>query len=162
MDCIFLGKGYEVSNPGWPRDSETVAASRANSRAIANRGVKEVANSYAKVIGSLSTPPILIGHSFGGLLVQELLGRGIGAAAVAIDPAPIKGVWHCPSPFPRFGRPYRSLAIRSISRKRFRYPTMSFGMLLQMPFRKKKRKNSTTAPRSPLPGARSFRLQRQH
>jgi len=41
-------------------------------------------------------PPIVIGHSFGGLIAQVILGRGIAAAGVAIDPAPIKGVWQLP------------------------------------------------------------------
>ena len=124
--AFFSEKGYEVSNPGWPGDSETVAASRENSRAIANRGVKEVAGSYAKVIGSLSTPPILIGHSFGGMLVQELLGRGIAAAAVAIDPAPIKGVWQLPlstirASLPIIGNPFNLTKAVSLSYDEFRY-----------------------------------------
>ena len=40
----------------------------------------------------LPEPPVLVGHSFGGLIVQRLIGQGLGAAGVAIDPAPIKGV----------------------------------------------------------------------
>ncbi len=34
----------------------------------------------------------MIGHSFGGLTTQLLLDRGLGAAGVAMDPAPPKGV----------------------------------------------------------------------
>jgi alpha-beta hydrolase superfamily lysophospholipase len=41
-------------------------------------------------------PPILIGHSFGGLVVQALLDRGLGACGVAIASAPIKGIWTLP------------------------------------------------------------------
>ena len=47
---------------------------------------------YAQIIRGLDAPPIVIGHSFGGLIVQRLLGQDLAAAAVAIDPAPIKGV----------------------------------------------------------------------
>ena len=36
--------------------------------------------------------PCVIGHSFGGLIVQRLLGQDLAAAGVAIDAAPIKGV----------------------------------------------------------------------
>ncbi|WP_448698686.1 alpha/beta hydrolase [Mucilaginibacter sp. AW1-3] len=93
---FFKEQGYETLNPGWPGDSATVAESRANPQAIANHGVTEVADSYAKVIASLAEPPIVIGHSFGGLIAQILLGRGIAAAAIAIDPAPMKGVWQLP------------------------------------------------------------------
>ncbi|MDP4132041.1 MAG: alpha/beta hydrolase [Bacteroidota bacterium] len=93
---FFNERGYQTLNPGWPGDSATVAECRANPQAIANRGVTEVADSYAKLIASLAEPPIVIGHSFGGLLTQVILGRGIAAAGIAIDPAPMKGVWQLP------------------------------------------------------------------
>ena len=38
----------------------------------------------------------MIGHSFGGLIVEKLLGDGHAAAGVAIDAAPIKGVLPVP------------------------------------------------------------------
>ena len=57
-------------------------------------GVGEIADHIAESIKTLKQKPILIGHSFGGLLVQNLLGRDLAAAAVAIDPLPSKG---CPS-----------------------------------------------------------------
>jgi pimeloyl-ACP methyl ester carboxylesterase len=37
-----------------------------------------------------------MGHSFGGLIAQLLLDRGLGASAVAISPAQIKGVYVLP------------------------------------------------------------------
>jgi len=37
-------------------------------------------------------PPLLVGHSFGGLFTQMLLDRGVGRAGIAINPAPIGGV----------------------------------------------------------------------
>ena len=50
---------------------------------------------YEKLVRSIDDPepPILIGHSFGGLFTQLLLDRGLGAAGVAIDSAPPRGVW---------------------------------------------------------------------
>jgi pimeloyl-ACP methyl ester carboxylesterase len=92
----FNQNGYETWNPGWPGDSATVTGCRLNPQAIANRGVSEVAESYAKIIASLAEPPIVIGHSFGGLIAQIILGRGLAVAGIAIDPAPIKGVWQLP------------------------------------------------------------------
>src|SRR4051794_18476715 len=89
---FFKDKGYESVNPPWPGDSPSVAETRKNADAVAGYSIKAVADSYAQAIAELNAPPILIGHSFGGLLVQELLGRGIAAAGIAIDPAPIKGV----------------------------------------------------------------------
>src|SRR5260221_5002626 len=87
---FFNQHGYETLNPAWPGDSATVEGCRANPQAIANRGVTEVADSYAKVIATLPELPIVIGHSFGGLLTPGILGPGIAAAGIAIDPAPIK------------------------------------------------------------------------
>jgi pimeloyl-ACP methyl ester carboxylesterase len=59
---------------------------------LARIGVGEIVERYARVIADLDEPPIIIGHSFGGLFTQKLLDRGLGAAGVAIDPAPPRGV----------------------------------------------------------------------
>src|SRR6476659_3724570 len=78
--------------PGWPDDPETVAEANANPEAFANKTVGDVADHFAEVIGKLDRKPVVIGHSFGGLLAQILAGRGMSAATVAIDPAPLRGV----------------------------------------------------------------------
>lgn len=44
------------------------------------------------IIRGLDNPPILMGHSFGGVVVQILLDHGYGAAGVAIDSVPAEGV----------------------------------------------------------------------
>ena len=123
---LFNRQGYETLNPAWPGDSLTVAGCRANPQAIANRGVTEVADSYAKAIASLSEPPIVIGHSFGGLLAQIILGRGIASAGVAIDPAPMKGVWQLPlsalkASLPVLGNPFNLKKAVSLTFDQFRY-----------------------------------------
>ena len=107
---FFSEKGYQTLNPDWPGDGATVEASRANEKSIASRGIKEVADNYATVIATLPSPPILIGHSFGGLLAQILAGRGASATTVAIDPAPFRGVLPLPlsalkSAWPVLGNP---------------------------------------------------------
>ena len=123
---FFQQHGYETLNPGWPGDSATIAACRANPGPIANRGVTEIADSYAKVIAGLSEPPIVIGHSFGGLLAQILLGRGLVSGAVAIDPAPIKGVWQLPftaikASLPILWNPFHLTQAKSLTFSQFRY-----------------------------------------
>src|SRR5204862_5169361 len=82
--------------PGWLGDAETVAETRASPDSVAGHGIDDVVDHYAGIIGSLETKPIVIGHSFGGLIAQRLLGNGLAAAAVGIDPAPIKGVLYLP------------------------------------------------------------------
>jgi non-heme chloroperoxidase len=123
---FFKQQGYETLNPGWPGDSPTVAECRANPAPIANRGVTEIADHYAKVIGTLAGPPLVIGHSFGGLIAQIILGRGIAAGGIAIDPAPIKGVWQLPfsalrASLPVLGNPFNLKKAVSLSFGQFRY-----------------------------------------
>ena len=123
---FFNQRGYETLNPSWPGDSATVAECRANPQAIANRGVTEIADSYARVIATLAAPPIVIGHSFGGLITQVILGRGLAVAGIAIDPAPIKGVWQLPfsalkASFPILGNPFNFKKAKSLSFGQFRY-----------------------------------------
>ena len=93
---VFDEAGYAALAPGWPDDPETVAEANANPDAFANKTVGDVADHFAEVIGKLDRKPVVIGHSFGGLLAQILAGRGLSAATVAIDPAPFRGVLPLP------------------------------------------------------------------
>ncbi|HEX4518148.1 MAG TPA: alpha/beta hydrolase [Gaiellaceae bacterium] len=92
----FREAGYEPSAPGWPGDSDTVEEARKQPDRVAGYGIDAVVDHYAAIIGGLDTKPIAIGHSFGGLITQRLLGQNLAAAGVAIDPAPIKGVLNLP------------------------------------------------------------------
>jgi pimeloyl-ACP methyl ester carboxylesterase len=93
---LFREAGYAPVAPGWPGIPDTVAEARAHPEQIPPSGITQVADHYAEIIAGLDAPPILIGHSFGGLLVENLLGRGLGIGGVAIDAAPIKGVLALP------------------------------------------------------------------
>jgi pimeloyl-ACP methyl ester carboxylesterase len=46
--------------------------------------VKEIVDHYDAIIRGLDRPPIIMGHSFGGLHTQLLLDRGLGAAGVTL------------------------------------------------------------------------------
>jgi non-heme chloroperoxidase len=93
---VFDEAGYAALAPGWPDDPETVAEANANPDTFANKTVGDVADHFAEVIGKLDRKPVVIGHSFGGLLAQILAGRGLSTATVAIDPAPFRGVLPLP------------------------------------------------------------------
>lgn len=69
---------------------------RRDPAALEGLGIAEIADHYATLVRGVETPPILMGHSFGGLIVQILLDRGLGAAGVAIDSAPPKGILRLP------------------------------------------------------------------
>jgi non-heme chloroperoxidase len=93
---VFEEAGYTALTPGWPDDPPTVEEANAHPEVFAHKTVGQVADHFAEVIGRLTRKPALIGHSFGGLLAQILAGRGLSAAAVAIDPAPFRGVLPLP------------------------------------------------------------------
>jgi len=91
---FFEGKGYKCIAPAWPYKDQHAAQLRKNPPAgLAGLGIKEIVGHYSGIIKGLEERPILIGHSFGGLFVQMLLDQGLGAAGVAIDSAPPKGVF---------------------------------------------------------------------
>lgn len=93
---LFREAGYAPLAPGWPGDSDTVEETRQNPDAVADKGIDDVVAHYAEIINKLDAKPVLIGHSFGGLIVEKLLGMDLGVAGVAIDAAPIKGVLPLP------------------------------------------------------------------
>jgi pimeloyl-ACP methyl ester carboxylesterase len=94
--ALFDEAGYAPVAVDWPNDPGTVAEANAHPEAFAGQTVGKVANHAADVIGKLNKKPAVVGHSFGGLLAQIVAGRGLSAAAVAIDPAPFRGVLPLP------------------------------------------------------------------
>lgn len=88
----FTKAGYDVEAPEWPRKHDGVEEQREDTSELAGLGVAEIVDHYAGIIEALDAPPVIIGHSFGGLFTQLLLDRGLGKAGVALDPASPKGV----------------------------------------------------------------------
>ncbi len=103
--ALFDEAGYAPVTPGWPDDPETVEEANAHPEVFAHKTIGQVADHYADVIGQLKKKPAVIGHSFGGLLVQIIAGRGLAAATVAIDPAPFRGVLPLPYSALKAGSP---------------------------------------------------------
>jgi pimeloyl-ACP methyl ester carboxylesterase len=93
---LYRSAGYNAMAPGWPGDSASVDKTRENAAAVAGKGIEDITHGYLDVISRLPAKPVVIGHSFGGLIAQRLLGQSLAAAAVAIDAAPIKGVLNLP------------------------------------------------------------------
>ena len=129
---LFREAGYEAAAPGWPGIPETVELARANPDSIAGRGIDDVTGHYARIIDGLPERPVLIGHSFGGMIAEKLLGMDYGAAAIGIDAAQIKGVLPLPlsalrSTLPVFKDPASKHKAVSLTAGQFRY---SFGNAL--------------------------------
>jgi non-heme chloroperoxidase len=94
--AFFEEAGYVTLTPGWPDDPETVADAKAHPEAFAGKGIGAIADYEEGIIRRLDRKPVVIGHSFGGLLTQILAGRGLAAASVSISPAPFRGVLPLP------------------------------------------------------------------
>ncbi|MGW5686750.1 alpha/beta hydrolase [Nonomuraea sp. NPDC003754] len=93
---VFAEAGFAPVTPGWPDDPDTVEEANAHPQVFAHKTVGQVADHFADLIATLDRKPVIIGHSFGGLLTQILAGRGLACAGVAIDPAPFQGVLPLP------------------------------------------------------------------
>jgi pimeloyl-ACP methyl ester carboxylesterase len=123
---LFREAGYAPVAPGWPGDSDTVEETRREPGKVAGHGIDDVVEHYAQVIRGLESPPVVIGHSFGGLIAQRLLGQDLAAAGVAIDAAPIKGVILLPPSALRVAsialrKPANRNAAVSLTPEQFRY-----------------------------------------
>ena len=90
----FEAGGHEVHMPAWPYLDRYTAAelNREAPPGFGSLGIGCIADHLQAYVDTFDEPPVLVGHSFGGLLVQLLLDRGVGAAGVAINPAPIAGI----------------------------------------------------------------------
>ena len=123
---FFDEAGYTALTPGWPDDPETVAQANARPEVFAKKTVGQVADYFGAVIGGLKKKPVVIGHSFGGLLAQIIAGRGKAAATVAIDPAPFRGVLPLPlsslkSAAPVLGNPANRGRAIALTFEQFKY-----------------------------------------
>ena len=102
---LFETEGYTTLAPTWPDDPATVEEAKANPDAFAGKMVKQVTDHYAEAIGRLTQSPVVIGHSFGGLIAQKLAGDGLNAVTVGIDPAQFRGVTALPVSALKSGAP---------------------------------------------------------
>jgi pimeloyl-ACP methyl ester carboxylesterase len=94
--AFFADHGVATVTPPWPGKDRTMAEIRADPAPLAVLSAERITEHYAAEIAALPDPPILVGHSLGALIVQILMGRGLGSAGVAIAPPCPAGVipWH--------------------------------------------------------------------
>ncbi|MFC1405628.1 MULTISPECIES: alpha/beta hydrolase [Streptacidiphilus] len=123
---LFQQEGYAPSAPGWPGDPDTVEEARQNPESIADHGIDDVVEHYAAIVRGMESLPILVGHSFGGMIAQKLLGQDLALAAVAVDAAQIKGVLPLPlsalrSTLPVFKNPANKHRAVSLTAEQFRF-----------------------------------------
>jgi pimeloyl-ACP methyl ester carboxylesterase len=73
---LYREAGYEPIAPGWLGEPATVAEAREHPELVADKSIDDEVAYYTEIIGSLDSKPIVIGHSFGGLLAEKLFGPG--------------------------------------------------------------------------------------
>jgi pimeloyl-ACP methyl ester carboxylesterase len=122
----YTALGYRVLAWSWPGMDGSIEQLRRDPSGITGLGVGEIVDYYEREIRALDRPPIIIGHSFGGLITQILLDRGLGAAGVAIDPAPVKGIFLLPfselrAALPALKNPFDAHGASMLSLDQFHY-----------------------------------------
>jgi non-heme chloroperoxidase len=105
---LFEEQGYITLIPGWPDDPETVKEAIDDPEVFAHKRIKQVTDHYSDVIHQLRTKPAVVGHSFGGLIAQQLADQGVSAVTVAIDPPGFRGVLPLPLSELKSGAPVLS------------------------------------------------------
>ncbi|WP_033343147.1 alpha/beta hydrolase [Catenuloplanes japonicus] len=123
---VFRAAGYDPIAPGWPGDAATAEETRNAPERLAGVGLDDIAAHYGEIIASLDRPPVVIGHSMGGLVAQKLNVSHTLHAAVAVDPAPIKGVRPLPlaqlrSSAPVLSNPANGKRAVALTAAQFRY-----------------------------------------
>jgi pimeloyl-ACP methyl ester carboxylesterase len=88
----YEARGYRVIAPAYPGFEVEVEALNADPAPIEAVTVPQIMEKLEAVVSELDSPPILMGHSAGGVFTQILLDRGYGAAGVVLNSAPTEGV----------------------------------------------------------------------
>jgi pimeloyl-ACP methyl ester carboxylesterase len=122
----FEARGHEVLTPAWPRMQADIEEVRRDPSPMNGLGVAEITDHYAEIIRGLDRAPIIMGHSFGGLVTELLLDRGLGLAGVALSPAQVKGVLRLPlaqvrTTFPVLSNPANRKRTVGLTPKQFHY-----------------------------------------
>jgi pimeloyl-ACP methyl ester carboxylesterase len=126
FEKYFKEKGYEVFIPEWPRKADGVEAQRRDPGALAGLGVKEIVDHLEEYVRQIPEPPIILGHSFGGLFTLMLLDRGLGSAGIAMEPAPPKGILNLPpsqlkAASPALAHPSKRKGVVTLTLDQFKY-----------------------------------------
>jgi pimeloyl-ACP methyl ester carboxylesterase len=122
----YESRGHRVLARSWPGMQGEVEELRRDPSPMRGLGIRQIVDHYDGIIRGLDSPPIIMGHSIGGTVLQLLLDRGLGAAGVGIAPGTVKGVPDLPlstlrSAFPVLGNPFNRNKTTGLSAKQFHY-----------------------------------------
>jgi non-heme chloroperoxidase len=123
----FRARGHQVIVPGWPGiDDRSVADIRRDPSALKGIGLKEITDHYERIIRELPVKPIIMGHSFGGVITQMLADRGLGVAYVGVAPGQTAGVTALPlstlwTGTPILSNPFGRNGAKPLSKRHFHF-----------------------------------------
>lgn len=81
----FEALGYECEAPAWPlHESEPAELRRHVPPELGKLSLQDLYTGYERVAALEPEPPIVIGHSLGGLIVQKLVSLGLVRAGVGL------------------------------------------------------------------------------
>jgi len=132
---FFERQGYSVLTPPWPNKDAPpdVLRSRHPDPEVAAMRLKRLTAFFTDTVMRLSERPILIGHSLGGLIAQQLLAGGLAAKAVAIHSVPPQGVFAPSFSFLRAGWPALGFFTRASKTYMMSFPQWQYGFANGMP-----------------------------
>ena len=122
----YRDAGYTVIAKSWPGMDIDIEELRRKPELVAGLTVDAIVDQYETLIRGLDKPPIIMGHSFGGLFTQILLDRNLGASGVAIASAPVKGILLLPfstlkSSAPALSNPFNYNRAAPLTPEQFHY-----------------------------------------
>lgn len=92
----YEAAGHTVLAPAWPGMEGEAEALNRDSSPIARLEFDPILENYERIIRQIDPPPIIMGHSTGGTIMQIMLDRGLDSAGVGIASATVKGVRDLP------------------------------------------------------------------
>jgi len=122
----YASRGHRVVAPSWPGLKGGVEELRRDPTALARLDIATIVDHYERIVRALDRPPIIIGHSTGGTVMQVLLDRGLGAAGVGIEAATVKGIYGLPrstlkATFPVLRNPFNRGKATMLTQEQFNY-----------------------------------------
>jgi len=116
---FFENEGYKIVAPPWIYKNELAVDLRQThpESKIALIRLQDLLDYYSEIIDKLPQKPILIGHSYGGLLTQLLIQKELGSHGICINSIPpanimhfnfsfYKAIWNLSDPFSSKNKTY--------------------------------------------------------
>lgn len=146
----YAERGHTCVAVAWPGRDQPAATLRQRhpDLELARLTLAEVVAHHERIIRALPEPPVLIGHSMGGLIAQILLQRGLASAAVAIDSAPPRGIVSLKWSFLKANWPTLNLLRPASQPYQMPFKHFQYAFVNGMPLDEQQAAYATTVPES--------------